>query len=212
MIRRRRLIAAGLLAGLPVFGVARRTAAQQPPAAPASGSDGERAIAFIRRSGQELAAIVHDPTDKRARLRAYLDRVVDVDGVARFCLGRFWNLATDAQRAAYTSIYHDVLMNAVLARVGSYGGPTMQLTFGHAEMRGDTMQVPTILAHPGEPPATVTWVLRMDGPAPRLVDLIVVGTSLRVTVRSDYTAFLNSHGDNIDALIAALRQQVAAAS
>jgi ABC-type transporter MlaC component len=33
------------------------------------------------------------------------------------------------------------------------------------------------------------------------------GTSLRLTIRSDYNAFLARHGDSIDALIDALREQ-----
>jgi ABC-type transporter MlaC component len=39
------------------------------------------------------------------------------------------------------------------------------------------------------------------------VDVIAEGVSLRLTIRSDYNAYLARHGDSIDALIEALRQQ-----
>jgi phospholipid transport system substrate-binding protein len=178
--------------------------------AKAQANDAERATAFIRKSGEELGAIVQarvTESERRQRLRAFLDRVVDVDGLAHFCLGRFWAQASEAQRATYTSLYHGVLLNAVLARVGDYGGPEMRTIYGHVGPREDVMLVPTTLQWPTKPPANLTWALRMDGPAPRIVDLIVEGTSLRVTVRSDYAAFLNSHGNSIDVLIEAMRSQ-----
>jgi phospholipid transport system substrate-binding protein len=206
---RRTVVVAGLTLaagrGFVVPASAQAPVAEQP-------GDAARAVDFIRISGEELAAIVQDHVpalERRRRMQAFLDRVVDVDGLARFCLGRFWVRATDAQRAAYTSLYHGVLLNAVLARVGDYGGPQMRTVFGRAELRDEMVLVPTTLERPGQPEAGVTWALRMDGAAPRIIDLIVEGTSLRVTVRSDYAAFLNSHNDSIDALIEALRLQAA---
>ena len=42
----------------------------------------------------------------------------------------------------------------------------------------------------------------------RIEDVIAEGMSLRLTQRSDYASFLARNGGNVDALLAALRQQV----
>jgi phospholipid transport system substrate-binding protein len=64
-------------------------------------TDTAQAAAFIKQTGQEMATLIGGaPTvaEKRRLLQPFIDRVVDVDGVARFCLGRHWRQATPAQQ------------------------------------------------------------------------------------------------------------------
>jgi phospholipid transport system substrate-binding protein len=168
------------------------------------------AVGFIRRIGDELAAVVAnaDSSDtRRRRLQPFLDRVVDVDGVARFCLGRFWRQASPAQQKDYVLLFHAVLTNAVLSRVGDYDHNEVRTQIDQPEMRDGAVQVPTVVARSGNPPVKVIWVVSGGADNPRIVDVIAEGVSLRLTMRSDYNAYLTHHGDSIDALIAALRQQ-----
>ena len=168
------------------------------------------AAAFIRRSGDELASIMAKAgsTDARRRLlQPFIDRVVDVDTVARFCLGRFWGRATAKQQEDYLRLFHAVLMNAVLVRVGDYERTEIRVNVERPEMRDSQVQVPTTVERTGSPPARVIWVVSTDADNPHIIDLIAEGMSLRLTVRSDYNAFLVRHDNNIDALIDALRQQ-----
>jgi len=173
-----------------------------------------RAAAFIKKAGEEMATLIGGaPTaaEKRRRLQPFIDRVVDVDGVARFCLGRHWRRATSEQQETYVRLFHRVLLNNIVARMGDYQHTEMRVVIGQPELREDGVHVPTILERTGNPPARVTWVVSTDG-APRIVDVMAEGTSLRLTVRSDYNAFLARHGESIDALINALREQTSQAA
>jgi phospholipid transport system substrate-binding protein len=172
-------------------------------------TDTAQAAAFIKQTGQEMATLIGGaPTaaEKRRRLQPFIDRVVDVDGVARFCLGRHWRQATPAQQETYVRLFHGVLLNNVVGRMGDYQHTAMHVIIGQPEAREDGIHVPTILERTGHPPARVTWVVRLDG-TPRIVDVMAERTSLRLTMRSDYNAFLARHGNSIDALIDALREQ-----
>ena len=168
---------------------------------------------FIRAAGNELAGIIGDdtaPAAKRRRLAAFLDRVVEIPTLARFCLGRFWRRATPDQRARYLVLYRSILVESVLARVGDYRHPQAQgmaVVIGRAVPRGRDTYVPTTVARPGQPQAAVTWVVRMEPAGPRIVDLIAEGTSLRITVRADYSSFLDQHHGSIPALLAAMAHQ-----
>jgi phospholipid transport system substrate-binding protein len=53
-------------------------------------------------------------------------------------------------------------------------------------------------------------VVADENGTPKIIDVIAEGTSLRLTQRSDYASFLAHNGGNIDALIAALREQAEA--
>lgn len=172
----------------------------------------EWAATFIRRSGEELASIMAkaETTEARRRLlQPFLDRVVDVDAVARFCLGRYWKQATAVEQQDYLHLFHAVLTKAVLVRLGDYEHNEVRVEVERPELRDGTVQVVTKVKRTDTPPAQVTWVVNPNADDPRIIDLIAEGVSLRITVRSDYNAFLVRHGNNIETLIDALRQQVA---
>jgi phospholipid transport system substrate-binding protein len=172
------------------------------------------AAQFIRAAGNRLTALSQasaSETEKHQRLRAFLDEVVDVDGVARFCLGRFWRSATSAQQLEYLSLFHDALTNSVSARVGDYPQGQSQVTIDAAVRNGKTIEVPTIVSHPShDVQVRVTWVLSTDTGSLRIIDVVAEGMSLRLTQRSDYLAFLARNNNDIGALLRALRQQIAA--
>jgi phospholipid transport system substrate-binding protein len=166
---------------------------------------------FVQQAGSDLAAILSTdaPNDeKRQQLRAFLDRVADVDAVARFCLGRFWPEATPAQRQEFTRLFHDVLINSISGEGHQYQHGTATVTLAPAQPRPDGVHVPTTVVRQGEAPFRVTWVVSYDSGSPKIVDVIAEGISMRVTQRSDYASFLaRNHGD-IAALIEAIQRQL----
>ena len=195
----RRVLLLGLLAALPV------AAGAQPTADPAHAAD------FVRQAGVELAAVVSgaaSPADKQARLQPYLERVVDEDGLARFCLGRYWQLATPEQRAEYLQLFHKVLLLGVVNRLGDYQAGSVRVVVNTPQEKADGVYVPTIVERAGNQPVNITWMVTTDGGTMRISDVVAEGMSLRMTQRSDYASFLARNGGNLSALIAALRKQV----
>ncbi len=175
-------------------------------------SEADRAATFIRQAGAEMATLVggaRSIEEKRRKLQPFIDRVVDVDAVARFCLGRYWVKATQSQRAQYVRLFHSVLLTNVVSRMGDYQHTEVHVIVGQPDAREDGVHVPTVVERTNNPPAKVVWLVRTGEGDPRIVDVIAEGTSLRLTVRSDYNAFLSQHGDDVDALIGALQRQEA---
>jgi len=208
----RRHLIGGLAALLPAMTWLTATA----PAAAAEDDALAQATQFIRDSGNRLAALAHDspsPEEKNRRLQSFLDEVVDVDGVARFCLGRFWRTATPGQQQDYLHLFRQVLLNSVSARVNDYPQGQMQVTISPPVRNGSTIEVPTIVARAGGnggTPARVTWMLGTDTGRLRIIDIVAEGMSLRLTQRSDYISFLARNDNNLDTLLRALRQQLGA--
>ena len=170
------------------------------------------ASAFVKSIGDKLVAVVNGPEssrEKRANLTTIIDGAVDVDGVARFCLGRFWRNASAEQQQRYTELFHQVLANNITAKLGEYRG--VRFTMGRAQMRDDNAAVSTVVERPNNPPTNVDWIISNPTTAPKIIDVIAEGTSLRLTQRQDYASYLSRNNDNIDALINAMRQQVAQA-
>jgi phospholipid transport system substrate-binding protein len=180
--------------------------------APARAADPAQAAAFVKQTGNDLTTVVGDastPAEKKRRLQPFIDKVADVNDVARFCLGRYWNRATPEQQREYTELFHRVLMNNVVGHMGDYKQTRINVILGRPELRDGLVNVPTTIEREGNPPAHVTWIVKEDGSSYRIIDVVAEGTSMRLTVRNDYNSFLNSHGGDVNALIQALRSQAA---
>lgn len=198
MITRRLLVAAPALLGIAAL------------ARPARAADPDAAASFVDTMLRELLAIANGSGTleaKRAALAKVVDARVNVEAVARFCLGRFWRTASAPQQAEFTQLFRRWLIRSVTEKVGEYQGVTY--TMGKAARREADVAVATIVNRPGNAPNKVDWVVDAEG-LPMVIDVIAEGTSLRLTQRSDYAAFMSRNGNNVQALIDALKQQAAA--
>ena len=181
--------------------------AGQPARAQGALSQGQ-ATSFIVNLGNQLVAIINgpgSPDEKQRRLQPLVEAAADVDGIARFCLGRYVRTATPQQLAEYTRLFHDVIMNNIFGKLGQLQGVTFRPT--STVQRDSDVLVGTIIQRPNQQPNTVQWVVDSIGGQPKIVDIVAEGTSLRLTQREDYASYLSRNNNNIDALIAAVRQQ-----
>jgi phospholipid transport system substrate-binding protein len=190
----------GLVLGTGAAGVVPTARAQQAT---------DQAAAFVDKTGKDLIAVVNGSgtaPEKAAAATAIIDRAVDVEGVARFSLGRFWRTATPEQQHQYLQLFNRVLEISITSKMGEYKG--VSFTLGRAQPREAEFLVNTTVFRPGNPPSKVDWLVSMAGGSPKIVDVIAEGTSLRLTQRDDYYSYLSHNNNSVQALIDALRQQV----
>jgi phospholipid transport system substrate-binding protein len=81
------------------------------------------------------------------------------------------------------------------------------LTVQHGRQQDDEAIVTTVVARPNNPPTSVDWVIEKPAVAPKIIDVVAEGTSLRLTQRQDYASYLTRNNNDVDALIGAMRQQ-----
>ena len=173
------------------------------------GPDAARqATDFVSGVTTRLVAIVNGTAalaEKQRALQAIIDAAVAVDDVARFCLGRFWRVATPEQQKDYLRLFHEVLTTNITGRVGDYAG--VKLTLSRSQPREDGVLVGTTLERPNAPTSPVDWLVELGAGGPKIIDVIAEGTSLRLTQRSDYASFIARNGNSVQALIDAMKQQ-----
>ena len=193
-----------LLGGLAATGLAASPARAQQ-------TDIARATAFIQATGAELVAAINATNatvaQRRERVAQILRRAVDVDGVGRFILGRWWRTATAEQQQEYLQLFEQVLIRNLSARFGEYQGVRFSLGRTQARTEEDAL-VSTIVERPGNPAFGLDWRVAEVGGQPRVVDVIAEGTSLRLTTRSEYSSVISRNGGNVGALLVAMRQQI----
>jgi phospholipid transport system substrate-binding protein len=181
-------------------GLVRRACAQ-----PAQQAEG-----FVRSTADQLVTIVNSsdvPEEKRRRLQQVIGAAVDVNDIARFCLGRFWRIATPEQQRQYLGLFGDLLVTRIVGHLGEYQG--VRVSMGLVRATEDTEIVITTVERPNNPKYQVDWVVSTSTGSPKIVDLLAGGTSLRLTQSSDFAAYLARHQYNIHELIEGMRQLIA---
>ncbi|SHK40924.1 phospholipid transport system substrate-binding protein [Roseomonas rosea] len=198
-----------ILASLGAAGTALVAARAFPASAQAV--DTARAAAFIQATGQELVAAINGRApvaQRREQVAAVLRRAVDVDGVGRFILGRYYRQATPAEQQQYMRLFEETLIRNLSARFGEYQG--VRFSLGRAQQRTeDDTLVNTVIERPNSAPFSLDWRVGEVGGQPRVVDVIAEGTSLRLTTRSEYSAVISRNGGRVSALLEAMQNQVA---
>jgi phospholipid transport system substrate-binding protein len=170
-----------------------------------------RAANFIQSTGQELVAAVNDQTRdvavRRQRVAAILRRAVDVEGVGRFILGRWWRQASPQEQQEYMKLFEETLIRNLSARFGEYQG--VRFALGRTQQRTeDDVLVNTVIERPNTAPFSLDWRVAEIGGQPKVVDVIAEGTSLRLTQRSEYSSVIQRNNGSIAALLQAMRGQI----
>lgn len=192
------------------LGLAAATAALH-VAAPARAASAQEARAFVSTFGQQLIAIVNSDrtlAEKKTAILPLLQEHVDMDAIGRYCLGRYWRVATPEQQTRFLALFHQILVNSISDKIGDYRGVTF--TIGNVTASGTDQAVDTVINRPEQPVVNAQWIVSFSSGKPMVVDVMAEGPSLRLTTRQDYASFIGRHNGSIDALLHALDHQVAA--
>ena len=190
----------GAMESLPILTVATLAQAQVPT---------ETAKAFITQAGNQLVTVVNSngsESQKADELTQLVDQIVAVDQVGNYVLGRYINVVTPDQHSQYLTLFHQLLAYNITYQIKAYQGVTFVVN--SASVMGNDTVVDTTITRPGQAPADVGWAVdEVDG-SPKIVDVIVAGTSLRITERNDYASVVTSNGGQISALLSAMQNQI----
>lgn len=168
---------------------------------------------FIQASGDLLVGILNGASDwpeKRRLMEALISERMDVYGIARFAIGRFWHDANDRQRDEYMRLFPLVLISKISKIFGSYQG--VKFVIDRGLRIDDSVEVWTTVFRPNVPLQQVSWVIGAVRGAIKIVDIMAEGASLRIVQRDNCVSFLTQNNNNIQALLEALRHEAELAS
>jgi phospholipid transport system substrate-binding protein len=177
-------------------------------AAQADTVSSDDAKAFITQSGKQLVGIVNSTsgTQRGQQLRQLVNQIVAVDQVGDYVLGRYVNVVTPQQHQDFQTLFHQLLSYNITYQINAYQG--ISFTVNGATLQGNDMVVDTTITAPGKAPADVGWAVDNIGGAPKIIDVIVAGTSLRITTRNDYASVISDNGGQVSALLTAMQKQI----
>lgn len=162
---------------------------------------------FVNSFGGRLAGVINSGKsldEKKKEVLPLLKENVDITGIGRYCLGKYWRTATPAQRDKYISLFDQVLVNTITDQIGNYKGVSFRITSSTTTPDGE--RVNALIDRPDQPEVNMQLVI--GGNPPKVVDMYGEGASLRMNQRGDYSSYLARHNGDVDVLIAALERQI----
>ena len=153
------------------------------------------AAAYIRRVGDERAVIVSTADTSEAGANAFDPSLIasSISMASRVSVSGVSGIRPRwSQQQEYLRLFHGVLTNAVLGRLGDYEHGQVRVVIEQPETRDGTVHVATVVERTGTPPVQVTWAVSPEADNPRILDVIAEGISLRLTLRADYNAYLST--------------------
>lgn len=204
MISRRVLLA---LLGL-LFATALRA---MPAAADDFDRRAEKFIGLLAGEAIESLTAKDTPRDDRvSRFRAMFNRHFAVPAIGRFVLGRYWQQATDQERAQFLVLFEDLMVVSYVDRFQKYAGENLRIVRSRAEGDSAASVITEIVRPSTGTPVQVIWRIGGKGDTLKVLDVVVEGTSLSHTLRADFGSIIRQREGKVAGLIQELRLKTAA--
>ncbi len=143
--------------------------------------------------------------EKIRRFRELLHEHFDVNRIGAWVLGRYWPVATEAEKKEYLDLFEQVIISTYVDRFSTYAGETLSVT--GATIKGEEALVASRLIRPsGGEPINVEWRLQERKGELRIIDVTVEGISMGLTQRSEFASVIHNKGGQVSGLLEELRK------
>jgi phospholipid transport system substrate-binding protein len=142
---------------------------------------------------------------REQRIRPVMERVFNLEAMARIACGPPWNTFTPAQQQAVARAFADWSIATYANRFDGYSGESFVIDGESTLANGDRM-VRTHINRANDGPVQINYLMRSFDGVFRVVDLYLTGTiSELASRRSEFTNILREGGP--DRLVAELNQR-----
>ena len=133
-----------------------------------------------------------------------------VKGIGKWVLGRYWRRATDDQKSEYLTLFEDLMVVSYVDRFADYAGEQLVIVKSLPNNKTMSTVYSEILRPGSSKPIRVDWrVSKTNAGDFKIVDVVVEGTSMSATLRSDFKSIIRQNGGQVAGLLVALRAKTA---
>jgi len=169
------------------------------------------ARALVANLGQQAIQVLGPrvPAAQRLqRFRELFQRDFDMAAIGQFVLGRYWRTATPPEQQEFLRLFQEYTARAYSARLAEYAGEPFRVTGSRPGPDGAIVTSEIIRTNGA--PVQVDWYLTSVGGQQKIIDVYVGGVSMKVTARDEFGSIIQRNGGRVEALLAQLRQKLAA--
>ncbi len=170
------------------------------------------AAAFLESLNQGAFAKLNDPslsqTQKEQDLRSLFGQSFDLPAISRFVLGKHWRRASAAQQQDFVDAFAEMNMQQFLPMLSEYSAEKFSVLKVQQDAAKPKLSlVSTKIDRPEGESIAAVWRIRNKDGQYKVLDIMVEGVSMAITLRHEYGAVVRT--DGVDGLIAIMREKSA---
>lgn len=163
----------------------------------AQNSEPEKVKIFVDDLGNKIVAIANEKSTseakKKEKIIATIDNVIDSDWIARFVLGKSYKTIDEEQKARFTKLYRDFMINTYGPKFKNYNGRKFSVN-SVEEQNGFYIAKSEFLPRDSNAPISVLFRVKNRDGKLVILDFIAEGISLIETQRSEFNSAISQKG------------------
>jgi phospholipid transport system substrate-binding protein len=175
--------------------------------------------AFVNNLGYQLQMVntIASPERRLGRFHELFREDFDITGLGRFVLGRFWWVFDPLERQEFLTLFEDYVVLIYSDRLSEYAGNGYRPKATGSRLAPDGVIVTSeIVRDSGSfrapvQPIRIDWRLTVRDGVYKISDVIIAGLSMATNGRSQLEGVVERNGGRAQAILAVMRQQIAAA-
>ena len=147
---------------------------------------------------------------RREQFRRLFRDAFAIKGISRYVLGQYWRSTSESQRANYSELFEDCIVNTWADRFAEYSDQkfTVQnaVDVPSANQAERAAIVRSTLFGDQQTPVRIDWRVASLGDIYKITDVAVDGVSMATTQRDEFLSVIRSNNGQINALLERLRK------
>lgn len=163
----------------------------------------------VTKEGIEKIINSNDSIEERNKVfRTLFTENLDLDFIGKYVLGRYWRVATPAQKKEFIELYKEFNVQTWSQRFDEFKGKEFVFEGTSAANNPNQIFVETNVPMQEGAPASVKWRVNDVNGKLKIIDIIIENVSLAQTARNEYTSFIAKSPKGIDGLLENLRAKM----
>jgi len=172
-----------------------------------------RAKIFIEGLTETVVSELTDPTlpiaEQEDRFREITRKHFAFKSIARWVLGgRHWKQAEAAQRERYLRLFEDLMVATYAHRFQGYSGEQLEIANTRVINDAEALVETRLLRAGADVPLRIDWRVRKTDDSFRIIDIMAEGLSMAQTQRAEFSSFLRSNDNDLEALMSNLKTRL----
>lgn len=168
--------------------------------------------AFVKSMAAEAIASLTDASKPRearvAAFRKLFEEKFAVDAIGRWTLGRNWRNATADEQRDFLGLFEELMIATYVDRFQDYSGEELKI-IKTVPVDENRATVHTEITRPNaadSKPISVLWRVGRQGDIYKVLDVVVEGASMSVTLQREFASIIKNTG-SVGGLIEELRKK-----
>ncbi len=132
----------------------------------------------------------------------------DIPAIGRFVLGRYWRKARPEVRKDFLAAFEEIMTQSFASRFSGYADTKFVVVSVQALKRAGQFRVSSRIAPTKDEVYLVDWLVEHRNGQFRVLDVVVEGVSMALTLRSEYASVIKRSGGRVEGLVAQLYKNI----